>query len=152
MNILIKRNQLYSLSIYEVIDSQKCAYLNTSKVFFLKILRQSGLWWKLCLLFSTFISQKSQLFLFLLFILLHFVEIKCFLLLSCLKAVFFSFYDFFLAHVTSRFLLIFKYHFWSSCQTSKQIKTSGKKYIRYNICLDCKASHCKHYTFAFKIH
>ena len=127
MNILRKRNQLYSLSIYEVIDSQKCAYLNTSKVFFLKILRQYGLWWKLRRLFSTFISRKSQFFLFLLFILLHFVEIKCFLLLSCLKAVFFSLYDFFLAHVTSRFLLIFKYHFWISCQTKQTNKNQWKK-------------------------
>ena len=127
MNILRKRNQLYSLSIYEVIDSQKCAHLNTSKVFFLKILRQYGLWWKLRRLFSTFISRKSQLFLFLLFILLHFVEIKCFLLLSCLKAVFFSLYDFFLAHVTSRFLLIFKYHFWISCQTKQTNKNQWKK-------------------------
>ena len=127
MNILRKRNQLYSLSIYEVIDSQKCAYLNTSKVFFLKILRQYGLWWKLRRLFSIFISRKSQLFLFLLFILLHFVEIKCFLLLSCLKAVFFSLYDFFLAHVTSRFLLIFKYHFWISCQTKQTNKNQWKK-------------------------
>ena len=39
-----KKTQLYSLNISEVIDSEKCGYLNARKLLFSNILRESTSW------------------------------------------------------------------------------------------------------------
>ena len=69
----------------------------------------------------------------------------------------FSLWNFCLTRVTARFLLIFKYHLTTSCQTKKQMKSCGKN----NSCstkgwklfgLSCDAKDCKHCILAFKIY
>ena len=95
------------------------------------------------------------------FLVTHFVELcwnKIFSVsLLSVSRLYFFFMEFLPRSVTARFLLIFKYHLTTSCQTNKQMKSCGKN----NSCstkgwklfgLSCDAKDCKHYILAFKIY
>ena len=123
--------------------------MNVLKYFF-------SLWWKLLFLFLTFISQKSQIFFFLLFILLHFAELKCFLFLFFPSQSYFFFIRFmsrtWYCTVSTYFQISFNNllpNKQTNKQTNKQMKTGGKNNSCIKIqlfCLSCDRKDCKHRT------